>query len=150
MSTSHTEPVGSEDSSMELVLSTFTEVGRGEEAQTQVTRFVYKHLCHQTVLPAHYWVLLTKKENSAGLSAKTLMLGLERCLSGCWLFQGPRVQFPATTFTYNGIQFPSLACRSTCRALEYRKQIHLNTRNNPNGQRNCEWLLRSSEESPRT
>lgn len=54
---------------MELVLSTFTEVGRGEEAQTQVTRFVYKHLCHQTVLPVHYWVLLTKKENSAGLSA---------------------------------------------------------------------------------
>lgn len=56
--------------------------------------------------------------------------------TGCWFFQGPRVQFPATTFIYNGIQFPSLACRSTCRALEYRKQIHLNTRNNPNGQRN--------------
>lgn len=67
---------------MELVFSTFTEAGRGEEAQTQVTRFVDKHLYHQIILPAHYWVFLTKKENSAGLSAKTLILGLERCLSG--------------------------------------------------------------------
>lgn len=47
---------------MELVFSTFTEAGRGEEAQTQVTRFVYKHLCHQTVLSAHYWVFLTKRK----------------------------------------------------------------------------------------
>lgn len=51
---------------MELVLSTFTEAGRGEEAQTQVTRFVYKHLCHQTVLPVHYWVLCLSANPDAG------------------------------------------------------------------------------------
>lgn len=65
---------------MELRLFPLTGAGRGEEDLTQVARLANGTFCHPTVLTAHYWVFLTKKETSAGLSAEILLPGLERCL----------------------------------------------------------------------
>lgn len=88
----------------------------------------------QALLPlnclAHYLDIFNQKRKFCWVVSQKPDVGTREMPvieSTGWLFQRSQVQFLAITFIYNGIQFPFLACRSTCRQSTHIHKINKQT-----------------------